>query len=144
MAAAAGQDDDEDDEGAGLDGLELKKFIKKARSKALPFAFVPPAGQEDPRVILKMRGNPRKLSDELRNPPSGGDDDDDGAKKKKGKKASKFVFGFARVDGKTMKLTIKKDMPGLKKKFEKMLREAKIKMTVEPKVTPNGAPEEQE
>lgn len=138
------EDDDKDD--PSVEGTELKKLLKKARTRDLRFAFVPAAGQEDSRITLHLRKNPKKLSDALRKPGAGGGDDEedeeeDGAGqdgKKPGKRANKFTFGLARVNGKTLVLTCIKELPGLKKKMEKMLREEKIKMEVEVKVAAGG------
>jgi len=107
-------EDSGEDEGLGLEGVELKKFMKIARKQALPFAFVPGAGDEEPTFMLHRRKKAEVMGKTLR----------------KETKQSKVSFGMMKVEGKTASLTCDKVVPGLGKKLQRFFRKQKVPMDV--------------
>ncbi|MFN4171550.1 MAG: hypothetical protein ACK4GW_07330 [Pseudorhodobacter sp.] len=107
-------EDDSEEEGLGLEGIELKKFVKIARKQSLPFAFVPGAGDEGPTFMLHRRKKAEVMGKTLR----------------KETKQSKVSFGMMKVEGKTVSLTCDKVVPGLGKKLQRFFRKQKVPMDV--------------
>lgn len=136
MARDDGDDKDKDD--PTVEGADLKKMMKKAKTREVKFAFTPASGQTEAQLAMNLLKAPKKLSGMLRSAVKkgivGGDDDDeeeeDDGKKKGGKNPTKFTFGTVSVEGKVLTMKVERDLPGLKKKMEKMLRAQKIKMEV--------------
>jgi hypothetical protein len=135
--------DEKDKDDPTVEGAGLKKLIKKAKTRDIMFAFLPPAGQMEAQLALNLRKAPKKLSQMLRTavkkgiaggPDDEDEDEDDG--KKKGKNPTKFTYGTLRDDGKVLTMNVERDIPGLKKKMEKMLRAEKIKREV--KISTSG------
>ncbi|MBL4919059.1 hypothetical protein [Szabonella alba] len=108
------EDEGEDGAGLGLEGIQLKKFVKIARKQPLPFAFVPGTGDEEPTFMLHRRKKAEVMGKTLR--------------KETGQ--SKVSFGMMSVEGKTVSLTCDKVVPGLGKKLQRFFRQQKVPMDV--------------
>lgn len=114
MAEEGEGEDGEGEGGVSLDKAELKKLFKIAAKKELAFAFVPGSGEQEGVFTIHRRFPPKKIAKAAK----------DEAEK------TKVAFGKIKVDGKTVTLTCDKELPGMKKKLEKMLRQLKVPMEV--------------
>lgn len=110
-------DDDGDDDGGGglsLDRQQLKKFMKLGASRALTFAFVPAAGEDEPLFAVHRRKKPDNL----------------GKAARKEAEQTRVGYGTMTVEGKTLMLACEKAVPGMAKKLKKMLRQMKVPFDV--------------
>ncbi len=135
MAAEPGEEGEgKDDEGPGFDKLELKKFIKLAKGKPLPWAFYPGDGKRDPVFAMHRRLQPDMLRKTIRKDAKEHEKEAEG----KAGKDMKFGSGTLSVKDGVLEVAIGKVVPGIEKKFRKMLREMKIPMKVEFKAGGGG------
>lgn len=105
-----------DEESLDLDTADLKKFLKKAKTKVLTFVYAPPAGSDGEGVFtLHNRKNPKALSKDVND-----------EKKEKGEKGTKVSFGKMEFKDDVLVLTCDKVVPGMEKKLTKLFREKRV------------------
>ncbi|MAY87785.1 MAG: hypothetical protein CML02_13845 [Pseudooceanicola sp.] len=97
-----------------LEGAELKKMVKLAKKKDMPFAFCPGKKKENHVVIVDRRKNPKILAK---------------AAKAEGD-SPKVAFGTMAVSGKILELTCERVVPQLAKTLKQYLRLNKITLNV--------------
>lgn len=97
-----------------VEGPELKKLVKLARTKSLSFSFCPGAGEDEPSFSIHRRKKPDILGKALR--------------KESGQ--TKIAYGTLSVEGKTMNMTCLRLLPGMSKKLKKYFRSQKVPMDV--------------
>jgi hypothetical protein len=97
-----------------VEGSELKKMVKLAKKGPISFAFNP--GKSDDEGYCGMHRNkpPAMLGKEAKDEGEGG----------------KFTFGTAQVQGKEIRLTCLRELPGLAKRFKKYLKTQKVMLNV--------------
>ena len=88
--------------------------MKLAKANPLPFAFCPASGKDAPTFSIHRRKKPEVMAKS--------------AKKDSGQ--NKVAFGSFTVEGKTMKMTCDRVVPGLVKQLKKHLRSQKVAMDV--------------
>lgn len=111
---AGSEDDDGEESELRLDRSELKKFMKLARNKELPFAFCPASGKDEPMFTAHKRKKPDTL----------------GKKAKKEAEQPKYACGTMKVEGKTLTLTCERQVAGMERKLGKFLRKMKLPLEV--------------
>lgn len=92
----------------------LRKLLKLARKEPLSFAFSPAPNDEDSLFSLDRKKAPTILGKAVKIESGGG----------------KVAFGTAALDGKLLKLTCLKMVPGIAKKAKKSLRADRILLNV--------------
>lgn len=96
------------------EGGELKKLVKLARSKSLPFAFCPGAGENEAMFCIHRRRKPDVLGKAVR----------------KEAEQTKVAFGTLAAEGKILSLTCARLVPGMAKHLKKYLRSQKLPLKV--------------
>lgn len=95
-------------------GSDLKKMIKLAKKGPISFGFNPGKSEEDAYCGMHRTKPPAQIGKEAKSEGDG----------------SKFAFGLAEVEGKEIRLTCERQMPGLAKRFKKFLKFNKVMLNV--------------
>ena len=97
-----------------IEGGELKKLVKLARTKSMAFAFCPGAGEQEAMFCIHRRKKPELIGKGLR--------------KESGQ--SKVAYGRLEADGKTLNLSCDRSIPGMEKKLKTYLRAQKLPVKI--------------
>lgn len=114
MAADDDAGDDGEESEVSLDRQELKKFLKLARTKEMPFAYCPAPGKEEDCFTSHKTKKPKKL----------------GKMAKDDVEQPKYAFGTMKVEGKIVTLTCDRTIAGMERKMGKYLRKMKVPLQV--------------
>jgi hypothetical protein len=109
-----------DDEGGGLDleTADLKKVLKKLKTRTMYFAYAPPAGSEgEPVFTIHPRKKPAALGKAVKK-----------EKKENEEPGNKLSFGTIALQDDVLVLTCEKEVSGMDKKLAKMFREKRVKV----------------
>jgi ribosomal protein S20 len=97
-----------------VEGSELKKMVKLAKKDPVSFAFNPGKSEEEGYCGMHRNKPPAQLGKEAKDSAEGG----------------KFTFGTASVEGKEIRLTCLRELPGMAKRFKKFLKSQKVMLNV--------------
>lgn len=112
------EDDDEDDEGGGLslETADLKKFLKKLKTRSLTFVYAPPAGSDGEAVFqLNQLKKPKAMSTLVKK-----------KKKEADEPGNKMSYGTIELKDDVLVLTCEKVLPGMAKKLTKLFRSKRV------------------
>lgn len=98
-----------------IEGDELRKLIKVAKQRPLAFAASP--GKDDDGFVFAL--HKKRAADAL------------GRAVKKESTTNKIAYGLCAVDGKLMRLTCERELPGLAKKLKKWLKKQKAPYNIQ-------------
>lgn len=97
-----------------VSGDELKKLLKLAKKRPMPFAFCPSAGDDDNVLIIHRKRKPDML----------------GKVAKKEGEGTKVAFGTFTIKGREMSMTCEREIAGLAKKMKRHMKIEKKPMNI--------------
>ena len=97
-----------------LSGQDLKRHIKFAKEKSLPFAYNPGGPKEEDYFALHRKRSAEQL----------------GKAAKKDGPSAKVAFGEAKVDGRVLELRCTKALPSMARKLKQHLKANKVSMNI--------------
>lgn len=93
---------------------ELKKLIKKGKTRPMHFAFCPSSDDEPDLLVIHRKKAPQKLGKAARKEVGG----------------TKVAYGTFTMEGKEMTLTCERTLPAVGKKIKKFLRTQKLTVSI--------------